>query len=463
MALSIVILAAGQGKRMVSDLPKPLHPVGGKPMLVHVLETVADLGSEQLFVVYSDCLSDFEQSCAGFDVQFVRQEEQLGTGHAVHQVLPHITPGNQVLILFADVPLIELNLLETLVTKSHDNCVGLISTQLHDPTGFGRIVRDQNLQVVGIVEHKDASQLELAINEINTGIMLVPQAYLAKWLPKLTNENAQGEYYLTDIVALAVAEGVVVDGLVAKNSEAVLGVNDRRQLAKMERYYQRCLIDRLMDQGVTIADPMRFDCRGDVEVGQDITMDVGVILEGKNKIGSGCHIGPYVTLKNVTLGCNVRVEAFSVLEGAIVEDQASVGPFSRLRKGAHLMRQAKVGSYVEVKNTQLGEGAKASHLAYLGDAMIGSHVNIGAGTITCNYDGIHKHKSIIGNGAFIGANTSLVAPITVGSKATIAAGSTVSQDVPPAKLTIARSRQTIVETWTRPEIEKREPELVESE
>ena len=451
MALSVVILAAGQGRRMQSAIPKPLHLLAGKPMLLHVLEVVEQLGSDEIFIVYSDGLEAYQLACdsyrAGSKVQFIYQEKQLGTGHAVHQVLPQVNPGNQVLVLFADVPLLPLALLEEMVATQRHDTVSVVTTELDNPGGFGRIVRDQNRQIVSIVEHRDASDLERAINEINTGIMRIPEPYLSRWLPQLTNENAQGEYYLTDVVALAVAEGIAVEGLVAEDPQSVLGVNNRAQLAQMERYYQLCLAETWLDQGVSLADPNRFDCRGSVVVGQDVFIDVGVVLEGSNAIGDGCKIGPHVVLRDAVLGDHVRVEAFSIVEGSKVDDHAVVGPYARLRPGSHVGESARVGNFVEMKNTTFGVGAKASHLSYLGDSDIGAGANIGAGTITCNYDGKNKHATRIGDGAFIGSNTALVAPVAIGKGATVAAGSIITEDVPSETLAIARSRQKIMTDW----------------
>ncbi len=451
MALSVVILAAGQGRRMQSSLPKPLHLLAGKPMLMHVLEAVDQLGTDEVFVVYSNGLEAYENACknSGFDnnISFIYQEKQLGTGHAVHQVLPHVNPGNQVLVLFADVPLLPISLLQELVNTQRHDTVSVVTTELDDPSGFGRIVRDQNRQIVSIVEHKDSSDLELAINEINTGIMRLPEPYLSKWLPQLTNENAQGEYYLTDVVALAVAEGIAVEGLVAEDSQSVLGVNDRTQLAQMERYYQLSLAEDLLNQGISLADPHRFDCRGDVEIGKDVFIDVGVILEGTNKVGDGCHIGPHVVMKNVTLGDNVRIEAFSLLDGAVVGNRSIVGPYARLRPYSHLGEDVKVGNFVEIKKSTLAAGVKANHLSYIGDAQVGAGSNIGAGTITCNYDGKNKHITEIGKGVFVGSNSSFVAPVSIGEGATVAAGSVITDNVPANTLAIARNRQQLVADW----------------
>ena len=450
MSLDIVILAAGQGTRMRSALPKVLHPVAGKPMLGHVIDTARQLSPRSIQVVIGHGADAVRERLAGDDLNFVIQARQLGTGHAVAQAQPHLD-AERVLILYGDVPLIEPDTLRRLLEQVNDRQLGLLTVELADPTGYGRILRDEGGEVRAIVEHKDASDAERAIREGNTGILAVPGHRLADWLGRLSNSNAQGEYYLTDVIAMAVADGLRVATVQAADEMEVLGANDRIQLAQLERHYQARAARRLMAQGVTLLDPARFDLRGEVSVGRDVLIDVNVILEGKVVIEDNVRIGPNCVIRDSVLRAGAVVKANSHLEGAEVGGGADCGPFARLRPGAVLGPKAHVGNFVELKNAVLGEGAKAGHLSYLGDAEIGARTNIGAGTITCNYDGANKHRTVMGEDVFIGSNSSLVAPLNLGAGATTGAGSTITQDVPAQTLAVGRGKQRNIEGWKRPE------------
>jgi bifunctional UDP-N-acetylglucosamine pyrophosphorylase/glucosamine-1-phosphate N-acetyltransferase len=450
MSLDIVILAAGQGTRMRSALPKVLHPVAGKPMLGHVIDTARALAPRKIHVVIGHGAELVRQRLAADDINFVLQAEQLGTGHAVAQALPALE-ADKVLILYGDVPLTRVETLTRLLEQANDSQLGLLTVNLADPTGYGRIVRDANGVVQAIVEHKDASEAQRTIREGNTGILAVPGKCLGDWLGRLSNSNAQGEYYLTDVIAMAVADGLVVATETAQDEMEVLGANDRIQLSQLECHYQQRMARQLMAQGVTLYDPHRFDVRGEVSVGRDVTIDINVILEGRVVIEDDVQIGPNCVIKDSILRRGAIVKANSHLEGAEVGEGADCGPFARLRPGAKLGAKAHVGNFVELKNAVLGEGAKAGHLSYLGDAEIGARTNIGAGTITCNYDGANKHKTVMGEDVFIGSNSSLVAPVTLGDGATTGAGSTVTQDVPAAALAVGRAKQRNIEGWKRPQ------------
>ena len=449
MSLDIVILAAGQGTRMRSALPKVLHPVAGKPMLSHVIDTARQLSPRKIHVVIGHGAELVRERLAADDIDFVLQAKQLGTGHAVAQALPALE-ADKVLILYGDVPLTRVETLTRLLEQANESQLGLLTVNLADPTGYGRIVRDANGAVQAIVEHKDASEAQRAIREGNTGILAVPGKRLGDWLSRLSNSNAQGEYYLTDVIAMAVADGLVVATETAQDEIDVLGANDRIQLSQLERHYQQRMARQLMAQGVTLLDPQRFDVRGEVSVGRDITIDINVILEGRVVIEDNVQIGPNCVIKNSTLRKGAIVKANSHLEGAELGEGADCGPFARLRPGAVLGAKAHVGNFVELKNAVLGEGAKAGHLSYLGDAEIGARTNIGAGTITCNYDGANKHRTVMGEDVFIGSNSSLVAPVTLGDGATTGAGSTVTQDVPSNGLAVGRAKQRTIEGWKRP-------------
>ncbi|SNS56856.1 bifunctional UDP-N-acetylglucosamine diphosphorylase/glucosamine-1-phosphate N-acetyltransferase GlmU [Pseudomonas segetis] len=449
MSLDIVILAAGQGTRMRSALPKVLHPVAGKSMLGHVIDIARELKPQGIHVVIGHGADAVRERLAADDLNFVMQAEQLGTGHAVAQALSALT-SDRVLILYGDVPLIEKSTLERLLQKVNDQQLGLLTVTLDDPTGYGRIVRTAAGQVEAIVEHKDASEAQRLINEGNTGILAVPATKLGDWLGRLSNSNAQGEYYLTDVIAMAVADGLVVATEQPLDAMEVQGANDRRQLAELERHYQLRAARALMAQGVTLRDPARFDQRGEVTVGRDVMIDINVILEGKVLIEDNVEIGANCIIKNSTLRKGAIVKANSHLEGAEVGEGADCGPFARLRPGAVLGAKAHVGNFVELKNAVLGEGAKAGHLSYLGDAEIGARTNIGAGTITCNYDGVNKHRTVMGEDVFVGSNTSLVAPLNLGDRVTTGAGSVVTSDVPVDNLAVGRGKQRNIEGWKRP-------------
>ena len=449
MSLDIVILAAGQGTRMRSALPKVLHPVAGKSMLGHVIATARSLQPKSIQVVIGHGAERVRECLAGDDLSFVVQAEQLGTGHAVAQALPSLS-AERVLILYGDVPLIQAETLQRLLQKAGGDQIALLTVLLDDPTGYGRIVRDSRGEVQAIVEHKDANEEQRAIREGNTGILAVPGKKLGDWLGRLSNSNAQGEYYLTDVIAMAVADGLVVATEQAVDEMEVLGANDRIQLAQLERHYQYRAARRLMVQGVTLIDPARFDLRGNVTVGRDVTIDINVILEGQVVIEDGVQIGPNCVIKNSTLRKGAIVKANSHLEGADMGEGADCGPFARLRPGSVLGAKAHVGNFVELKNAKLGEGAKAGHLSYLGDAEIGARSNIGAGTITCNYDGANKFKTVLGEDVFIGSNSALVAPVTLGDRATTGAGSVVTSDVAADMLAVGRAKQRNIEGWKRP-------------
>ncbi|MDF3055145.1 MAG: UDP-N-acetylglucosamine diphosphorylase/glucosamine-phosphate N-acetyltransferase [Gammaproteobacteria bacterium] len=445
--LSIIVLAAGKGKRMRTGLPKVLHVLAGATLLERVVHTAEALQPNNIYVVAGNGAERVQKEMSHLNVEWVQQKEQLGTGHAVQQVLPHLQKNHQVLILYGDVPLISIQTLQALLEKTPKNALGLVVAELDDPKGFGRIIRNDVGNIVAIVEQKDATDEQLKIKEINTGIITVSAEHLYEWLPKLENNNQQKEYYLTDIIAMAVRDGCSVGGVFADCQEEVRGVNNLSELSMLERFYHRQKAYELMAQGVTIMDPNRFDMRGKLHVAPDVIVDINVIFEGEVSIGANTTIGPNCVLKNVKIGQNVKIEANSVIEGAIIEDQAVIGPFARIRPGTHVEKKAKVGNFVELKNVRLGEQSKIPHLSYIGDAIVGKHVNIGAGTITVNYDGVNKHQTIIEDTAFIGCDSQLIAPVTVGEGAYIAAGSTITQDAPPRQLTIARAKQCSIPDW----------------
>ena len=451
--LNIVILAAGQGKRMQSNLPKVLHPIAGRPMLTHVLDSARALGAQRIAIVVGHGAEQVKQAYATQeDLQFALQQPQLGTGHAVLQAVPLLKESHAddvTIVLYGDVPLVQPDTLRALL-NARANGVAILTEILSDATGYGRIVRDVKGNVCAIVEHKDATPEQRAIQEVNTGIMAVPTRQLKSWLAKLTNNNAQGEYYLTDIVGMAVAEGVSVNVAHPVAGFETLGVNSRLQQAELERLWQRELARRQLEAGVTIVDPARFDLRGELLCGQDVFIDVGCVFEGRVVLADGVQIGAHCVLRNVTLGAATRIESFSHLEQAEVGADAHIGPYARLRPGAKLADATHVGNFVEIKNTNLGKGSKANHLAYVGDADVGERVNIGAGTITCNYDGVNKHRTTIEDDAFIGSDTQLVAPVRVGKGATLGAGTTLTRDAPAGQLTVSRAKQVTIEGWKRP-------------
>ncbi|MTJ02449.1 bifunctional UDP-N-acetylglucosamine diphosphorylase/glucosamine-1-phosphate N-acetyltransferase GlmU [Idiomarina piscisalsi] len=451
MKLRVVILAAGKGTRMRSDLPKVLHKVANKPMVEHVIDTARSLKPEAVNLIYGHGGEQLQQSIQGDDLTWVEQREQLGTGHAVQQVIPFLNDDEKVVILYGDVPLLSESTLIKLLTATQTTELGLLTMTLDDPTGYGRIVRDTDKQVTGIVEQKDASTEQLAIQEVNTGIMIADGAKLKSWLENLSNDNAQKEYYLTDIVAMAAEQGVIIATAQPDATYEVEGANNRQQLAQLERAFQRRKADELMTQGVTLIDPARFDCRGKLTVGNDVTFDINVVIEGDVTIGNNVTIEPNCVIKDAKIGDNTVVRANSHIEGATVAQNCKVGPFARLRPGAELADEAQVGNFVEMKKSRLGKGSKASHLTYLGDAQVGDYANIGAGTITCNYDGVNKFLTEIGNGAFIGSNSSLVAPVKIGNNATVGAGSVVTREVADQELAVARGKQRNISGWQRPQ------------
>jgi bifunctional UDP-N-acetylglucosamine pyrophosphorylase / glucosamine-1-phosphate N-acetyltransferase len=450
MPLSIVILAAGQGKRMRSDLPKVLQPLAGRPLLQHVVDCARALGAIGIHVVYGHGGEQVRAAFAEQNLGWVLQAEQHGTGHAVMQAMPAIPDDHLVLVLYGDVPLIQAATLRDLVARAGERSLVLLSVQLDDPTGYGRVLRDHAGNVYRIVEQKDASRKELAVRESNTGLLAAPAAALRRWLASLRNDNSQGEYYLTDVVTLAVRDGFKVEAVVAPTVAEVLGVNDRLQLAGLEAEYRRLRARELLEAGVTLADPARIDVRGRVVCGRDVAIDVNVVLEGEVTLGDRVVVGAGCVLRDVRVGADAVLHPYSVLVGAVLDERSSVGPFARLRPGARLRADAHVGNFVELKNATLGEGSKANHLSYLGDATIGRQVNVGAGTITCNYDGANKWPTYIEDGAFIGSGTMLVAPVTVGRDATIGAGSTITRPAPPGTLTLERGQQQTLDGWQRP-------------
>ncbi len=449
--LSVVILAAGKGKRMVSDLPKVLHPVGGRPLLAHVLSTAGDLEAMARLVVHGhggERVKTTFMSERG--VRWVEQTEQLGTGHAVAQALPLLDDAGVVLVLYGDVPLIRAETLQPLVMAAQQGHLALLTVELADPAGYGRIVRDGRGRVCRIVEEKDANAEERRLHEVNTGILAVATAKLRGWVAELDNDNAQGEYYLTDVVTLAVRDGVAVEAFTVAEPEQVLGVNDRRQLAELERFYQRRQTERLMREGATLLDPARVDVRGAVTTGKDVVIDVNVVFEGTVRLGDRVRIGSCCVLRDAIIGDDVEILSHCRIEGAEVGSGSQIGPFARLRPGSLLAAGVHIGNFVETKKTRIGLGSKVNHLTYLGDAEIGAEVNVGAGTITCNYDGANKHQTVISDGAFIGSNSSLVAPVRIGKGATVGAGSSVSRDVPDGGLCLTRAPRKDVANWRRP-------------
>ena len=447
--MNIVILAAGQGKRMHSNLPKVLHPLAGKALVSHVIDSARQLSPQTLCLVYGHGGDAVRTTLDAPDLLWALQEPQLGTGHAVQQALPHLRGDGTTLILYGDVPLIRTETLKTLVQAAH-GALAILTVELADPTGYGRIVRNESGQVVRIVEQKDANAEERRIHEINTGIMAMPTARLGEWLGRLSNNNAQKEYYLTDIVSMAVAEGLPIHTTHPKKEWEVVGVNNKVQLAELERIAQRDYAERLMEQGVRLADPARLDVRGELACGRDVFIDVNCVFEGKVALEEAVEIGPNCVIKNARIGAGTRLAAFTHIEDAIVGPDGQIGPFSRLRPGTELGADVHIGNFVEIKKTKIAAHSKAYHLAYIGDALIGSRVNVGAGTITCNYDGANKFQTIIEDDAFIGSDTQLVAPVTVGRGATLGAGTTLTKDAPPDTLTLSRVKQVSVSGWKRP-------------
>jgi bifunctional UDP-N-acetylglucosamine pyrophosphorylase / glucosamine-1-phosphate N-acetyltransferase len=448
--VSVVILAAGQGKRMKSALPKVVQPLAGRPLLKHVIDTARSLEPAAIHVVYGHGGDQVRDILKDEPVSWVLQAERLGTGHAVMQAMPEVPNDHLVLILYGDVPLITRATLMQLLALAGSQQTGLLTMELDDPTGYGRIVRGKHGRVQKIVEQKDASKKELKIRECNTGVLAAPARLLKKWLKAVRNDNSQGEYYLTDVIGMAAKEKVAVNPLVTANVIEVLGVNDKTQLAELESALRRQLTRELMLAGVTVIDPARLDIRGSVTHGSDVIIDVNVVLEGKVKLGDRVRIGPNCVIRNSEIGDDTEVFPNCVVDGAVIGKTCNIGPFSRFRPTSTLADEVHIGNFVEVKNSAMGDGSKANHLAYVGDAKVGSRVNIGAGTIIANYDGANKHRTTIGDDVHTGSNSVLVAPIIVGAGATIAAGSTVAREVPAGKLTVARARQTTIPEWQRP-------------
>ena len=447
--MNIVILAAGQGKRMHSNLPKVLHPLAGKALVSHVIDTARSLSPHKLCLVYGHGGDVVRSTLDAPDLSWALQEPQLGTGHAVQQALPLLDNTGTTLVLYGDVPLIQADTLKRLM-QAAEGGLAVLTVELADPHGYGRIVRNAAGQVVRIVEQKDASAEERSIREINTGIMAMPTARLGEWLSRLSSNNAQNEYYLTDIVGMAVDAGLPVRTANPAHEWEVLGVNSKVQLAELERVAQRSMAEALMEQGVRLADPARIDVRGSLQCGRDVFIDVNCVFEGNVVLDEAVEVGPNCVLKNARIGAGTRLAAFTHIEDAVVGADGMIGPFARLRPGTELAEDVHVGNFVEIKKSRIAAHSKANHLAYIGDATIGSRVNVGAGTITCNYDGANKHQTIIEDDAFIGSDTQLVAPVTVGRGATLGAGTTLTKDAPPDTLTISRARQTSIPGWKRP-------------
>ena len=451
MPLSVVILAAGQGKRMASDLPKVLQPLAGRPLLAHVVATARSLKADAIHVVHGHRADQVRAAIAGPDIHWSLQAEQKGTGHAVMQAMSGIPDDHMVLVLYGDVPLIRPATLEDLIARSGPRSLALLSARLPDPAGYGRIIRDGAGHVVRIVEEKDANHKERAIGEINTGVIAAPAVRLRAWLGALKADNSQGEYYLTDCIGAAVRDGCAVEAMVAQTPAEVLGVNDKRELAEAEAAHRQARAAELMRAGVTVVDPARLDVRGEVTCGRDVLLDINVILVGRVRLGNRVKVGPNCLLRDCEIGDDTEILGHCYLEGLVTGAHCAVGPFTRVRRGAQLADGVHLGNFVEVKNSEIGEGSKANHLSYVGDTTVGSKVNVGAGTVTCNYDGVNKHRTTIGDGAFIGSGTMLVAPVSVGEDATIGAGSTITKPAPAGKLTVERSRQLTIDNWKRPE------------
>ncbi len=446
----VVILAAGQGKRMRSARPKVLQPLAGRPLLAHVLATARSLAASGICVVYGHGGEQVRQALDAPDLCWAMQAEQLGTGHAVQQAVPHLPASGRVLVLYGDVPLTRRETLASLVDAAGDKGFALLTVALDDPAGYGHIVRDAAQRVTRIVEHKDASEAERAIREVNTGILCCQAQDLRRWLAALTNDNAQGEYYLTDIIALAVRDGIAIQTAQPAAVWETLGVNDRAQLAELERLHQRNQAAALMQAGVMLIDPARIDIRGELVCGRDVEIDVGCIFEGRVEIGDGARIGAYSVLKDARIGAGATLHAYCHIDGATVGAANLIGPYARLRPGTELADDVHIGNFVEVKNSKIAAHSKANHLAYVGDADVGSKVNIGAGTITCNYDGANKFRTVIEDEVFIGSDTQLVAPVRVGKGATLGAGTTLTHDAPAGQLTLSRAKQITIPGWRRP-------------
>ncbi len=452
MKLGVVILAAGQGTRMKSKRPKVLHPLAGSPLLGHVIDTAKQCQADRIAVVYGHGGRQVPDAFNDSSLVWVEQAEQLGTGHAVAQALPAMSEMHRVLVLYGDVPLIRAETLSALMGPVN-NTLSLLTVNLEDPTGYGRIIRDGSGGIQRIVEHKDASETELASQEINTGILVADRERLENWLGSLGNDNVQGEYYLTDIVSMAVSQGVEVQSAQPEDPYEVVGVNDRIQLSDLERHYQRLRAREMMRNGVTLRDPERVDIRGKLSVGEDVEIDINVLFEGDVTLGNDVRVGANTIIRNSEIGDNVQVFENCVIENAVVGHGGRIGPFSRLRPDTELGPRVHIGNFVEIKKSKVSEGSKINHLSYVGDSIVGSEVNIGAGTITCNYDGANKHQTVFGDKVFIGSDTQLVAPVKIGDGATVGAGATITRDVPQNALAVSRAKQTHVANWQRPQKE----------
>jgi bifunctional UDP-N-acetylglucosamine pyrophosphorylase / glucosamine-1-phosphate N-acetyltransferase len=447
--MNIVILAAGMGKRMQSALPKVLHPLAGKPLLSHVIDTARQLSPEKLCVIYGHGGEQVPQLLQAKDLAFAKQEPQLGTGHAVAQAVPHLDDNAPTLILYGDVPLTTAASLQRLLDIAGDDKLGILTVNMDNPTGYGRIVRKDG-SITSIVEQKDANETQRAIGEVNTGIIVAPTKLMKKWLANLSNNNAQGEYYLTDIVASAVADGIPVVSAQPDHVWETSGVNSKVQLAELERTHQRNIANALLEQGVTLADPARIDVRGTLKCGRDVSIDVGCVFEGNVVLADGVQVDAYCVINNSTIGTDAHIRPYSHFENAVVGAECIIGPYARLRPGTVLAEDVHIGNFVEVKNSEIAAHSKANHLTYVGDSTVGSRVNIGAGTITCNYDGVNKSRTVIEDDVFVGSATQLIAPIRVGKGATLGAGTTLTKDAPADKLTVSRAKQITVESWQRP-------------
>jgi bifunctional UDP-N-acetylglucosamine pyrophosphorylase/glucosamine-1-phosphate N-acetyltransferase len=452
MSLEVIILAAGQGTRMRSALPKVLHPLAGKPLLGHVLDTARELGAGKMHVVIGHGAEQVRESLSAADVEWVTQEEQLGTGHAVLQALPAVADDATVLVLFGDVPLLQASTLADLVPRAP----ALLTAEAEDSTGYGRVLRDGQGGLLGVVEEKDATDEQRAIDEINSGVLAYPVALLREYLPRVENANAQGEYYLPDVLAMAIADGHDVAAVLAPDEDEILGINDRVQLATAECLYQHRRAEQLMRTGATLADPARIDIRGVLECGEDVFIDVNCVFEGRVILGPGVRVGANCVLRDCEVGAGSEVHPMSHVDGATIGARCSAGPFARLRPGTVLEDGARIGNFVETKKARVGAGSKVNHLSYVGDATLGDGVNVGAGTITCNYDGVNKHQTTLGNGVFIGSNSTLVAPLSVEDGGFVAAGTTVTRDVPANALAVGRARQRNVDNWQTPRQRARE-------
>lgn len=455
MALSTIILAAGQGTRMKSSLPKVLHPLAGRSLLEHVYVSARRLDVRQIHVVYGFGGDQIQDALAHLDAKWAEQAEQLGTGHAVAQAIDAVPDEDNVLILYGDVPLITSETLEELVAAASDTGFSLLTSILDNPKGYGRIIRDENGSITSIVEEKDATEEQRQVREINTGMMTVQAGRLKTWLDNLGNDNVQGEYYLTDVIAMATAEGTRINSVSPRSVMEIQGVNNRQQLAEVERYYQIVQASHLMMQGVTMMDPQRFDLRGELEIGRDITIDINVLIEGSVSIGDNVTIGPNCVIRDADIGDNVNIQANCVIDNAVVGGRCKIGPFARIRPETRLAEDVHIGNFVEIKKSSIDQGSKVNHLSYVGDSEIGKKSNIGAGTITCNYDGANKHKTIIGNDVFVGSDTQLVAPVRIGDGVTIGAGTTVTEDVKKNLLTLSRAKQITISNWQRPQKKKK--------